>query len=160
MDSVLFCVLCHSSAPDLFTLSSVCRETRSIFIRKSFWKARFSLLDIEHDQPSLQVYLHYLQLEKQLRGCKKAPVIFYMKLDLDMVRKSSATKELIDNLDRAEREGRPGKYLFYMQKLQILFDSYFIVEKKAGKYTLSTKKSTLVLDRDKTQILNLLLALC
>lgn len=149
MDVVLSSVMYYSSPSDLFALS-IQRLDPSLLLEHSgkpalpfsTWAVRFGGLSalLTDGEVATRMSGRSRNLLPKVRSCYG--------------------QEPIDNLDRAEREGRPGKYLFYMQKLQTLFESYFIVERNVNGYRLSTKKDAILFDQSKIRILNLLLALC
>nr|WIL04330.1 hypothetical protein Clen_400 [Cedratvirus lena]WIL04568.1 hypothetical protein Cduv_88 [Cedratvirus duvanny] len=165
MNSILFSVMCCSETKDLFTLSSVCEETRTIFTSKSFWKERFALLGIQHKEPSLQVYLRFLKIERRLLNARPQ-TIFYIEIDLELARKfmhDQHVKELIDNIDRAKKEGRPGKHGYFLEELRLMLSSYMVVEAKENKYSFAYNATRAFPPPDKLsriEMLNVLLRLC
>ncbi|SPN78922.1 Hypothetical protein ZAZAV_80 [Cedratvirus Zaza IHUMI] len=157
--------MCRSQAQDLFTLSSLCTETRSIFTSKAFWKARFALLDIQHEEPSLQVYLRYLKIERKL-PLAQCHAFFCIEIDLELARKFikvKAVQELITNIDRAKREGRPGKYDYFLKELKLMLTMSTVVSLEEDKYTFAynqTTKFPSLGKLSKAETLNVLLRLC
>nr|WIL03568.1 hypothetical protein Cplu_75 [Cedratvirus plubellavi] len=165
MQTALFSVMCSCEAQDLFTLSSLCTETRSIFTSKAFWKARFALLDIQHEEPSLQVYLRYLKIERKL-PLAQCHAFFCIEIDLELARKFikvKAVQELIANIDRAKREGRPGKYDYFLKELKLMLTMSTVVSLEEDKYTFAynqTTKFPSLGKLSKAETLNVLLRLC
>ncbi|SHO33136.1 Hypothetical protein BQ3484_68 [Cedratvirus A11] len=157
--------MCSCEAQDLFTLSSLCTETRAIFTSKAFWRERFSLLGIQHEKPSLEVYLRWLKIERKL-PLMHSHAFFCIEIDLELARKfakSQTVKELIANIDRAEREGRPGKYDYFLTELKLMLSSQVLVQLREDGYAFSynTTMKSLPLDKlSKTKVLNVLLRLC
>ncbi|QIN54198.1 hypothetical protein [Cedratvirus kamchatka] len=157
--------MCSCEAQDLFTLSSVCEETRSIFTSKSFWKARFILLGIQHEEPSLEVYLRYLRIERKLPR-KQSHTIFCIEADLELARKFTkikAVRELIANIDRAKKEGRPGKHDYFLKELKLMLTMQTVVSLEEEKYVFAYNETTRFPSLDKLskiETLNVLLRLC
>lgn len=159
MESVLFSIMCTCKAEDLFILSGLCRDTRSIFVRKSFWKARFALLGIQHEEPSLEVYLRYLRLQEKL-PLMHSSAVFDVEIDLDAARsfiKVGVAKELIDNIDRAEEEGRPGKRDYFLRELKLMLSLQVTLRLEEGGYILSYGLEQKI---TKAGVLNILLRFC
>lgn len=138
MDVVLSSVMCCCEAQDLFTLSGLCKETRSIFTSKSFWKARFALLGIKHEEPSLQVYLRCLRLEDKFLD-EGTGLLFYSEIDLDVL---CNTSSLIPKM---------GSYIL---------SGYLVIEFREGKYNISNMKEPYLSGLSKEEALNVLLKLC
>ncbi|SHO33135.1 F-box domain [Cedratvirus A11] len=183
MDSVLFSVMCHSQARDLSTLSSLCKQTRHIFTSKSFWKERFTLLGIQHEEPSLQVYRRCLKIEKRLLSNDWPRLVFYRKLNLNLLAEMDTStvlefketckeaEELNSELEKAEREGNLATYYYCANELRTLFNHYLVIERKKGKYTIFKQrerydnigheivKVPLLQDVSKIEALNVLLRL-
>lgn len=100
--------MCYSEARDLFALSSLCRETRSIFVSKAFWKNKFNFLGIRDQQPSLEVYLRYLKLEKKFLVRDRCKPIYFNKLNLEELEKldKSGVEEYKKILLKSNRKAR------------------------------------------------------
>nr|WIL04329.1 F-box domain-containing protein [Cedratvirus lena]WIL04567.1 F-box domain-containing protein [Cedratvirus duvanny] len=182
-NNILFSVMCCCEARDLFTLSSVCEETRSIFTSKSFWKERFALLGIQHKEPSLQVYRHCLKIEKKFLSSDWARLLFYRKLNLEILSEMDTStvlefketcereKELNSELEKAEREDDMGTYYYCLNQLRFLLNHYLVVERRKDKYTIFKQrerydnvgheivKVPLIQDVSKIESLNVLLRL-
>ncbi|SPN79250.1 Hypothetical protein BRZCDTV_238 [Brazilian cedratvirus IHUMI] len=183
MDAVLFSIMCCSEARDLFTLSTLCKETRSIFTGKAFWKARFSLLRLEHEQPSLQVYLQCLKIERKLLSSDWTKFVFYNELNLerlaemdksgvDEFRETFEERErLCSELQEARDEGDFATEFCCLRELQSLVNQYLVVQKKDDKYSIfkqrekyddighEISKVSLLEGASKIEALNLLLSL-
>nr|WIL04570.1 hypothetical protein Cduv_90 [Cedratvirus duvanny] len=148
MNSVLFSIMCYSQAQDLFTLSSLCTETRSIFTSKSFWKARFTLLGIQHEEPSLSVYVRCLKIEKKILNNDWPQFIFCKDLNLDLLaemntssalefRETQEKKErLLSDLEQAQEVDDFITAFNCQMDLRSLFNHYLVVQKKKDKYTV------------------------
>lgn len=183
MHTVLSSIMCRSEARDLFTLSTLCEETRSIFTSKTFWKARFSLLDIQHEEPSLQVYLQCLKIERKLLSSDWAKFVFYEELNLerlaemdksgvDEFRKTLEEKErLCSELQGARDESDFASEFYCLRELQSLINQYLVIQKRDDKYSIfkqrekyddishEISKVSLLEGASKTEALNLLLRL-
>lgn len=189
MNPILFSIMCYtgegntrSPLPDLFTLSSMCKETRSIFTSRALWREKFSLLGIEHEEPSLQVYLSYLRIEKRL--LTDWPVSLpYDELDLDGLlgldetgvleyKETSLEKDALDEKANKEREQVSlVAYYHTVLDLRLLPHHSLVIEKKKDKYTLFKQrekynyvghelvKTPLLSDLSKVELLNILLVL-
>nr|WIL04333.1 hypothetical protein Clen_403 [Cedratvirus lena] len=174
--------MCSCEARDLFTLSSVCEETRSIFTSKSFWKARFTLLNIQHEEPSLSVYVHCLKLEKTFLGTEKPTFLFYREINLDLFKEmgkdmleeynkiNQAIKNFTLEKNRVTKTGRLARYTYCLNELQSLLSQYLVMEKRQDRYTIFKYKEDYsnigneisrvpLWDLNKIQAVNLLLRL-
>lgn len=175
--------MCFCEGKDLVTLSSLCQETRAIFTSKSFWKAKFTLLGIQHEEPSLQVYRRCLKIEKKFLSSDWPRLVFYRKLNLNLLSDMDTStvleyretcreaEELNSTLERAEREGNLAEYYHCINDLRSLLNHYLVVERKKGKYTIFKQrerydnigheivKVPLLQDVSKMQALNLLVRL-
>lgn len=148
MDAVFFSIMRCCSVPNLFTLSRLCTETRSIFISKAFWKARFAFLGIKHEQPCLQVYLRCLRIDRELLSSDWAKFVFYHELDLQRLaeldkseaqefRETSEKKDrLHSELQEAQDVGDFDTYFYCFRELQALINQYLIIQKKRDKYDI------------------------
>lgn len=158
MDAVLFSIMCSCSASDLFILSSVCTEMRSIFTSKSFWKARFALLGLEHEQPSLQVYLRCLRLEDKFLD-EGTGLLFYSEIDLDVLGNTNI-QEIRNRLSSTRSESSLPEHTFWLNQMQSLLSSYLVIEFRQGKYNISKMKKPYLSGLSKEEALNTLLKLC
>lgn len=183
MDSILFSVMTACEAKDLFTLAHVCTDTRFIFGSKSFWKARFTLLGIQHEEPSLQAYLRCLKIERKFLKGAHSKLVYCALLDLDELEKfdGCAAKEYRKTLrksirkakeaERARKEGNLTVHHYLLRELQSLPLHYLKVKTKKDKYIIFKQKEIwdssgpkitkepLLEDLSKTEALNILLRL-
>ncbi|QIN54197.1 F-box domain-containing protein [Cedratvirus kamchatka] len=182
-NNILFSVMCCCEAQDLFTLSFVCEETRSIFTSRAFWKARFTLLGIQHKEPSLSVYVRCLKIEKKILNNDWPQFIFYKDLNLDLLaemntssalefRETQEKKErLLSKLEQAQEVDDFTTAFNCQMDLQSLFNHYLVVQKKKDKYTVFKQREKyndigneitkvyLLQDVNKIETLNVLLRL-
>ncbi|SOB74437.1 hypothetical protein BQ9231_00554 [Cedratvirus lausannensis] len=182
MDSILFSVMCQSQARDLFALAHVCTNTRAIFASKSFWKTRFTLLGIQHKEPSLQVYKRYLKIEKKLLDGQPS-LIYYKKFNLEELEKldKDGVTEHRKTLRKRTKKTKEAKrfmkernlsvHHYLMREIRSLPFHYLSVEKEKNRYTIYKRKEVwcytdlkvvkepLLEDLNKTEALNVLLCL-
>jgi hypothetical protein len=106
-----------------------------------------------------------LKIERKLPGAQ-SQTVFQIEIDLELARKfakSQTVKELIANIDRAEREGRPGKYNYFLGELGLMLSFPVTVRLEGDKYVFTYGESVkfLPLERlGKVEVLNVLLRLC
>lgn len=146
--------MCYSEARDLFALSSLCRETRSIFVSKAFWKNKFNFLGIRDQQPSLEVYLRYLKLEKKFLVRDRCKPIYFNKLNLEELEKldKSGVEEYKKILLKSNRKARGAeraikeKNLYLQHRLLSELRSLPLyslsIERGGNTYTILRKRET------------------
>ncbi|SHO33133.1 Hypothetical protein BQ3484_65 [Cedratvirus A11] len=157
-DAIFFSVMCCSEARNLCTLSSLRVQTRSIFTRKSFWKAKFAFLGIQHSKPNLPVYLYCLKLEKKFLG-RATGLLFYSEINLDILGGTNV-QEIRSKLNSTRSGGSLAEYTFWLNQMQCLFSRYLVIEPREGGYNISKMREPYLSGLRKTEALNVLLKLC